>query len=407
MGWSTHKDITHDATTNIVSADYPDLIRFHDVLRDGSGEEKHDLPDDNHTQWWGNYYGPPPETWYSAGLTPDGLEGAKSLYKKYEFAEAYRRIGYELHCSQDEFVPAHMRYCEHGTWGLTGVRFDDLEYYAAWHHGYSTTAASWTHSFIHTAGTNTFEYWLDDSMDDDDRDESGSDADDEGPPPPGKKHPDGVDEWGIPITDWGTYGQPNYHWNLLLQKVLDEYVPGLNKGLDEYRNYLPGNEGVIHQQLKLSLDDSVERMIAASTNLPPLVPDDDTHGKPSISAKIFGPNKPVDVFFVAMENRKKTVMVSILAGTEAIKDTSGKVWDGSSSATNDLAADSSASSLPWKDTIIKSWSGDLVSGVIDDGNYSVKMKVKDQDGNDSEERTRSVKYDKTKPIGTITVSVLP
>jgi hypothetical protein len=137
------------------------------------------------------------------------------------------------------------------------------------------------------------------------------------------------------------------------------------------------------------------------------MPDDATHGQPSISAKIFGPNKPVDISFVAMENRKKTVLASIIAGTSAIKDASGTVLDGGAASGYDLVSDTSSTALPWHGTIIVSWKGDLGTGQLADGSYTVKMKVKDQDGNDSEERTRPVKYDKTKPTGTITVNVLP
>jgi hypothetical protein len=408
MGWTTHKIIAHDAISNVnVSADYPDLNRFHDAIRDGAGFEAHDLPDNNHTQWWGNGVGPAPTNWFSAGQTPDGQEGAISLYKKYQFNEAYTRIGYELHCSQDEFVPAHIRYCQHGTWVYGTIRLDDLEYYAQGRHGYSSTVVPWSHLFIHSKGTNTFQYWLDDSIDDDDRDESGSDADDEGPPTTTLIKDITVTGWGIAETDWGTYGQPNYHYIPFLGDVLVEYLPGRDEGLDQYGKYLPGSVGIIHRQLKLSLDDSCSRLTYDATHLPPLIPDDATHGHPAISAKIFGPNFPVDISFVAMENRKKTVFVTILAGTYAIKDTGGKNWDGSSASTNDLAADSSVASLPWRDTIKRSWKGDLVTGELEDGSHTVKMKVRDQDGNDSEERTRSVKYDKTKPTGTITVNVLP
>jgi hypothetical protein len=383
--------------TDIGATTYPDLVRFREGLEDGSNTESHDLPDDNHTQWWGNGVGPTPATWFYADMQDDGQEGALSLYKKYSFGDAYFEMGRELHCVQDEFVPAHMRRCCHGTPGV--YLLDDMEYWAyLGTFGYAASSSPWTYQFVHSGGTSTFEYWLSDSMDDDDRDDVGSDAD--------ESDVDGPSAWGVPDTDWGTYGQPPYYLDGNGIPVLLELLPGRNEGWDRYGDIF-GNAILTREQLYKSYDATLVRMIAHSIELPPLVPDDTTHGAPSISARIFGPNKPVDVSFVAMENRTQRVFVSILAGSSAIKDTIGDVWDGSSTAWWDLPADSSASSLPWSGTIICSWKGDLGTGVLDDGNYTVKMKVKDSDNNDSGEGSRSVKYDKTKPTGTITVTVLP
>jgi hypothetical protein len=401
----THHRIAKDVVDNDIDATtYPDLVRFKDKLEDGSNTESHDLPDDNNTQWWGNGVGPAPETWFYADVQSDGQEGALSLYKKYSFEDAYKEMGFELHCAQDKFVPAHIRRCCHGTRGV--YLLDDMEYWAyLFTFGYASSSSPWIYSFAHPGGTSTFEYWLNDSMDDDDRDDIGSDADDE-VDAGGTLIVDGPSAWGVPNTDWGTYGQPPCYLNVDDIPVLLEMLPGRNEGLDYYGD-ISGNAILTREQLKKSYDDTLARIRAHSAELPPMVPDDDTHGRPSISAKIFGPNKPVDVTFVAMENRLKTVIGSMLVGATAIKDTTGKVWDGGSTATHDLAADSSVSSLPWKDTIAVSWKGDLGAGILADGNHTFKMKVKDQDGNDSEERTRSVKYDKTKPTGAITVNVLP
>jgi len=401
----THHRIAKDVVDNDIDATtYPDLVRFRDKLEDGSNTESHDLPDDNTTQWWGNGVGPAPETWFYADVKPDGQEGTLSLYKKYSFEYAYKEMGFELHCAQDEFVPAHIRRCCHGTPGV--YLLDDMEYWAyLFTFGYASSSSPWTYSFTYSGGTSVFEYWLNDSMDDDDRDDIGSDADDE-VDASGVLMVDGPSAWGVPNTDWGTYGQPPYYLDEYGIPVLLEMLPGQNEGWDYYGD-IADNSIMIREQLKKSYDGTLTRIKAHSAELPPLVPDDDTHGKPSISAKIFGPNKPVDVSLVAMENRQKTVLVSMLAGAAPMKDTTGKVWDGGEAATYDLAADGNASSLPWKDMITRSWNGDLGTGQLADGNHSVKMKVKDQDGNDSEERTRSVKYDETKPTGTITVSVLP
>jgi hypothetical protein len=361
------------------------------------------LPDDNKTQWWGNGVGPDPDAWFNAELQKDKREGALSLYKKYSFNKSYKHIGFELHCLQDEDVPAHISRCCHGTLGVYLI--DDLEWKALSSFGYAISLTPWTYTLPHSKGTDTFSYWLPDDEDDDNGDEMAGVGDEVDAM--GKLIVDGPDKWGIPKTDWGTYGQPKFSIDKKTKmKVLSEMLPGKNEGVDYYGG-ISGNEIIIHEQLYKSYTKTLARVKLRSTQLPPLVPDDGKHGQPSISAKIFGPNKPVDISFVAMENRQKTVFILIRSGAAAIKDTVGKVWDGGLSATYDLAADSNASSLPWKDTITVSWKGDYGTGDLDDGQHTVTIKIKDQDDNDSEERSRTVKYDKTKPTGTITVSVLP
>jgi hypothetical protein len=104
--------------------------------------------------------------------------------------------------------------------------------------------------------------------------------------------------------------------------------------------------------------------------------------------------------FNALENRKKRVHVSVLAGTSGILDSnSGQYWDGSFIASKDLLP---SDPLPWGGLIISKWNGDTRTGQIADGNHVITMQVKDLDGNSSEIRTRSVKFDKTPPEATIT-----
>ena len=169
----THYDITKDVLANaIASAEYPDLIRFSEKIERGANTETHDIPDGNNTQWWS----PNPATWFTAGETADGQEGALSIYKKYSFEDAYLHIGYELHLVQDEWVPSHIRFCHHGAWPYY---VDDLEYWATILHSYANTNTPWTYQFSHSGGTSTFQYWLSDDLDDDDKDDIGGDPDDE------------------------------------------------------------------------------------------------------------------------------------------------------------------------------------------------------------------------------------
>jgi len=402
----THYRITKDVIDKDIDKDeYPDLFRFREILQVGSDSECHNLPDDNKKQWWGNGVGPKPETWFFADKTGDGQEGALSLYKKYSIKQAYERIGYELHCLQDEQVPAHKKRCCHGTWFVYLV--DDMEFWALMGtFGYATSKSPWTYTLSYNKGADTFSYWLSDAEDDDNGDEK-ADSNDEINLKTGKLIKDGPDKWGIPKTDWGTYGQPPYVNDELFGLTLLEKLPGRNMGEDYYGD-IKGNAILTHEQLKQSYDATLLRMKERSRQLPPLVPDDKKHGEPKISAKLFGPNKPVDVSFVAMENRQSVVLVSITADNAAIRDVTGKDWDGSSTATNTLAKGPNVDSLPWKDTIKVSWNGKLNSGdLCKDGVLTVRMKVIDQDKLKSEERERTVKYDKTKPTGTISVSIQP
>jgi len=400
VGTYTHEKIADDAIASLAVGDYPDLHRFAEQLRDGSEtENSHDLMNDGKSDLWGG----DSEAWWDGVETGGSRKGVLPWYKEYNFNKAYEMFGYMLHLEQDIDVPAHITYCAHGRTGVFTFHIDGLESYVdgAAHFGYANGSTAW--QFTDQKGYE-WRYWLKDSQDDDDEDHDAGgfpleddtdDADDEGSP----LIVDGPNAYEVPNTSWGAYGYGDYLFGF-------DRVPGLNEGKDAFQDY--PKESIGKEQLKWSFDRTSTKLDEKSRKLPPLVPDDDTHGEPSISAKIFGPNKPVDVSFVAMENRKETVRVTILAGTDAVKDASGtKVMDGGANSGYILPSDSSPMALPWRGTITVAWKGDLGTGQLADGNHTVKMKVRDQDGNDSEERTRTVKYDKTKPTGTITVNIQP
>lgn len=296
---------------------------------------------------------------------------------------------------QDSGCPPHIKVCVHGyTWNI----YDDLECYVDGpdHYGYENGSTPWT--FTDNKGK-SWHYWLSDTEDDDDANNvaDGTDGGSGIKDGPGSTLP-AADNWGIGNTHWGTYGYGDYVFSF-------DPLPGKNDGWDYFAEY--PNEHIAKEQLKKSYDDTIIEMKARSEALPPLVPDDATNGQPSVSANVFGPESPVEISFVAMENRQKTIYMSILAGTVAIKDTSGDVWDDGATATYDLASCTTAGQLPWKETVTKTWNGELGTGDLDDGEYTIKIKIEDQDGHVSDERNLTVKYDKTKPTGTISVSVTP
>lgn len=251
--------------------------------------------------------------------------------------------------------------------------------------------------------TQTFHFWLSDAEDDDDGDDlpGGSDSNDEDGGT-GTPIVDGYSYYGIADTHWGSYGSPAiYPANPAL---VDEFVPGCQNGQDYYGAY--GANSIMYEQLKKAYNATLARMKEQSTQLPPLIPDDSVHGQPSISAKIFGPQKPATISFRMLENRKSTVYLTVTASNSPIKSkTSGKIWDGGANADCTLASNGAADQLPWRLDANVAWDGTIDTGdLMADGQHTIRIKVRDVDGNHSEERTRTVKYDKTVPTGTIMVN---
>jgi hypothetical protein len=173
----THQDITEDVLANKLAdetlhldVDYPDLLMFKDELMIGSNTESHNLPDGLATKWWW----PDDEQierWFYSGRIIDDQPieyGALWAYTNYFFYSAYINVGMELHLVQDKSVPAHKLYCCHGE---STFDWDELEEKASLSHFYGEPTADWTYQFVHSGGVETFEYWLDDSMDDDDGDD--------------------------------------------------------------------------------------------------------------------------------------------------------------------------------------------------------------------------------------------
>jgi hypothetical protein len=417
-GADTHKDITKDVLRNfltdqpLVLEDYPDLVMFGDQLRNGSNQESHNIPDGIATDWWMPKEAEV-ELWFLADRTFEpamkpgevgSVEyGALWAYTNYAFQSTYTRIGYELHLVQDKEVPAHQNYCFHGD---PIYNVDGLEAAASANHSYAETTTPWSYEYQDQDGyIYEFQYWLSDSMDDDNRDDDC--IDDERYKagdliPDGHKAgdliPDGPNAFGVMNTAWGTYGQPQTDIlsYIPFKYEIHEELPGRNEGVDYFAS--APKLSIIDEQLQKAYVATLTLLKSRSKKLPPLIPDDEVNGKPNISASIFGPNTPVYITFNAYENRRKDVYVSVLAGTSGIYDqNSGMTWDGSANAKMDLGA---SSPLPWGSFIFCYWNGTTSNGQIDDGTHVITMQVEDYDGNFSEKRTRSVKFDKTKPIGT-------
>jgi hypothetical protein len=402
FGGDTHWDITKDVLDNKLAdetlqmdVDYPDLLMFKDELMNGSNTESHNIPDGLVTEWWWPS-DEKIEKWFYSGRIIDGQPieyGALWAYTNYFFYSAYINVGKELHLVQDRRVPAHELYCCHGE---SKTDWDDLEEKAGFTHFYGSPTTDWTYQFAHSGGIATFQYWLSDALDDDDQDDVLGDIEDDE-----KEIPDGpIHDWGVINTNttWGTYGQP-YFYNTggyNNQRVLLEQITGHDEGMDYYIENL--DTKILYGQLKLAYIDTLARLKKRSKELPPLIPDDVKNGRPSISWDIFGPNKPNFIRFYAFENRRKEVYVSVKVGGAGIWD--GYIKEYMDGVLSKRVLDP-ASLLPWGGIIsCNYWNGDTSTGQIDDGKHEITMQIRDQDGNSSEVRTLSVKFDKTKPIGT-------
>lgn len=388
-GWNpigpyTHEKITDDALDYANPEVYPDLHRFAEDLRDGSETEAHYPPGVPETE---QRWKPEPQDWWDR--TDGDKKCALQWYAEYDFHKTYTTIGYLLHCVEDKYVPSHIYICLHGI--DTNHWTDSLENWVdnSDNYGYKLTGSTpwtWYDEYL----KRTWYFWLNDFMDDDNEDNVADGA-------PLPLIPDYGDDyhsyWGLQEYEFGTYGYGG---------LIGDGTPGKNEGADVFSE--PGRvvPDIAHEQLWKAMSNARSEMVDKSEHLPPIIPNDATHGQPSVSTSVFGPESPIVISFVAMENRQKTIFISILAGTTAIKDTSGKVWNGSATATYDLASCAGSDQLPWKSTIAITWDGDLGTGTLADGEHTIKIKAKDQDNNVSEERSLTVKYDKTAPTVTNT-----
>ncbi|MFA5203885.1 MAG: hypothetical protein WC708_05705 [Lentisphaeria bacterium] len=386
----THKDITKDVidnklTNDITENEYPDIIRFKEKLKDGSGTESHVIPGDV------DKWAPPPELWYTS--TADDC--ALKKYQSCDFLAAYYDLGRELHLRQDIFVPAHEKVCYHSV--------DDMELLAHLSHHYSntTTPKTFNLNFLYPDEngelyTMAFNFWLSDAEDDDNFDELPNDPVDEA-------QQDGPNAYNIMCT-WGTYGMPPYYKDLMGTYVLLELLPGLNSGNDFYEEMSSGNLIITYEALQGAYTDTLSFLKARSEGLPPIIPDNTTDIV-SVMPSLFGPNLATQISFSVMENRKKTVRMTIKASESAIKDkdTPQNVWDGSENATFDLDPCADADQLPFCSIINIDWDGSLNAGSLSDGQHTVTIQVEDANNQLSEIRSRSVRYDATKPTGTIKV----
>lgn len=403
---NTHGKITDYAIENvrISQSSYPDIYRFEDEIIEGSNCEPHNPPgvpgvpcDNDYHLWWPVY-----ENWFSYGTndSKDAYNKASAKYwycQEYSFTNAYTDIGHMMHNVQDTSVPSHINQCIHGT-----SHFDGLEVYAILNHGYDFTHVDQSFNQL----GQSWNFWLPDTGDDDDEDDS-PDSTSGG----GINDDDGDSEtcWGIPIDEFGSYGwgvEIIYGQYGAYPEIVDT-LPGLNKGRDAFYDNYSGSDSsskwtnITNEVLYNALVDTVAKLKEKSEALPPIIPNSVPYSVPSVSQPLFGPNMSVSISFTALENRRGLIRVYIKAGTVAIKDIYNYSWNGYYVS---LDYNSTDNHLPYEETITVEWLGQLASGSLNDGQHTLKMKIQDYDDNYSSERTLSVKYDKTKPTGNITVT---
>ncbi|MBM4048648.1 MAG: hypothetical protein FJ279_26395 [Planctomycetes bacterium] len=395
VGPYTHEKLTDDAIKDLSSQEYPDIYRFAEQLRDGSEiEASHNDPTDGRSY---KLWGPEPAevgVWWADQTTIEGKKGALRWYKEHNFAKTYLKIGYMLHLVQDWQVPAHWKKCAHGYLGYVTDDFEDYadNQSAPWQ-DYKTFSAfvpqtEWR--FKRNENDQWWYYWLGDEEDDDDENNE--------PDGPGgggniKDFDDGADgpsgpsesNWGLGNTCFGSYGFGDYG------DVVD-ILPGRDKGKDRF-NQNP-NVAIAKGQLKRSYDVTISKLQELSRALPPLIPNDVTHGRVEVSKQVFGPQDPTTISFIVVENRKAFVYLTIRGGDYAIRDMDGYLWLDTQWI---LPSASGTSNLPWKGEVTAVWRGAVEIGELNDGLHQVRIRAVDWDQNPSDERTVQVRYDKTKP----------
>jgi len=129
---STHDIISARAITLVNAAEYPDIARFSDTIRQATAGKDNDGiahgKDPGHPNG-DRFNGGPFQDWWK-----DTDSSVLTLYKNSKFSgdlNAYFRIGSMAHLVQDQAVPAHAANIYHGIYfnDPYGVDPDDLEMY--------------------------------------------------------------------------------------------------------------------------------------------------------------------------------------------------------------------------------------------------------------------------------------
>ncbi|UCG49186.1 MAG: hypothetical protein JSU94_05265 [Phycisphaerales bacterium] len=375
LAWSpvnTHGLITHDALDFLDAGEFPDLKTFEDELIVGSNTEAHSPPGvpPGETRWE-----PIKEDWFSKRDCPYGKQCALEYYEELYFSQAYTRIGYIMHNTADEHVPAHMARVIHGP----GIHTDEMEFLAEFSYGLLPGMSDWL--FTDNQG-HTWSYWLYDSGDDD-RPDPPDDI-----PDSGDTYPDdnGLSEpyWGIPVYAFGSYGYGVWP---------TDKIPGNSLGQDYFWNQ--PDYVLLQQCLGAAWGSTIIELASRSMRLPPVV------ASPIVPGNWFGPKRPITMKITVRENRKPDVYLRITVAGAAIRDVYGNNMDGGPSSHKVLTRVYFSNSLPYKKQLEIRWDGTMAAGGYHaDGIYAIKFEAKDIDGNWSNWKAGIIKYDKTPPTAT-------
>ena len=316
LWYYTHEALADDAIHVFTQAEYPDLYKFEEKLRDGSESES-----------------PHPGNIYNGGNAEDWWkEKALMSYKAFKFSGAYAQIGEVAHLTQDQAVPAHAANIKHGPYALHLDNFEgdaDNNYVKNPTNGYSYSLPfqyyqplqNDTRAKLSTwKKSSTEQYWK--------------------PATNAPLDATGGDQTNAP---WGSYGGAE------------------NNDVYDVKN---DTQGIIASQVYMAARYTAGVFAAASKNLPPLVKDlQITSSSNCNNVPTIGKQTSAQISFKILENRKKTVKIFITVDGEAIISSeygTGKSYDLSS-----------GSSLPWEGTYTISWDGKLASGQYpSDGEYS-------------------------------------
>ncbi len=340
---STHQRLLDEGVGDVSSSQYPDihLSTLRAQLRLGANSE------DSHND-------PTIGVHYWRGSEPLWRAQAMEEYETFRFTSAYLHLGYAIHVLQDSFVPAHQYVIPHGlqqtiqldpdspgvvfTIPSDMVGLDGFEEYAQSHHDSSGPGDPITTLFEDPLRGCSARFWYGD-------DESSPDDD-----------------------VFGSYGwNPNGSCD----------VPTTPNGLDWFtgsRCQVPSaqRDRVVRNQLYLARKATADDLRTRSVALPPLV-----RSPLRISIGSLGPCDQALVRFEALENRARDVRITLSVGVggPALRDTEGNLWD------DRVVSLSIASELPWGGSFSIPWSGDVASGPLPDGSYTLTLRIVDMDGN--------------------------
>jgi hypothetical protein len=348
--YGIHEGLTDDAITAVSKKDYPDIWKFKEQVLAGSSIECHNesVIDTSNLDNLNDGY---PEAWWNKGIDPENNpDNAVYHYKQGNFAKAYTCVGMICHLIEDVAVPAHAANIPHGL--LFGM--DSFELAAN---------TNFSHYKVkpNKKGKTVYDYYYlirDDTINELEK----RDWID----PVSKKDYWLLDKFDNKPDGYGEYG-------------------GVNN-TDIYNYSAKNGPEILVTQLKKSASYTAGTMIKASMSFPPVVTDVQIE---KISNEPANKNK-YKISFKVLENREPKIKILMSIDTS---DNNYVKCDDYSYKKKFLL--DSGKDMVWEKSFVFYWQGELSNkNKLLSGEHVLFVKVKDQDGNMSDELTCKFVYEK-------------